>query len=185
MRIFGQLVAVGVLAASAIGLKFSVDQSAEIREDAGDAYSRSLDLRQADNDLSLSVANLERSLDRISDSRSSISNVIEGLPPETGVQEEIAAIQRQLASISTDTNEPDINSIKASVGNLQKKIRSDPDYGVLSDVQDEQFPWTAGMTLGIMGCGTGLISSVAMGVWNITNFIKRKQNSPSGSAETV
>ena len=104
VRIFGQLVAVGVLAASAIGLKFSVDQSAEIREDAGDAYSRSLDLRQADNDLSLSVANLERSLDRISDSRSSISNVIEGLPPETGVQEEIAAIQRQLASISTDTN---------------------------------------------------------------------------------
>ena len=182
VRILGQLAAVGVLAASAMGLKFSVDQYAEIQDDAGEAYSRSLDLQQADYQLSLSVSSLEKSLGEVSDSSSSISKIIEGLPPETDVQEEIAAIQSQLTSINTDTSEPDVDTIKASVGSLQEEIRNDPDYGVLSDVQDKQLPWSAGVTLGVMGTGVGLISSVAMSVWNVASFIRRKQNSPAGSS---
>lgn len=182
LRIFGQLAAAGVLAASAIGLKFSADRYAEIQDDAGETYSTSLDLHQADNQLSLGISSLERSLNGVFDSRSSISNIIDGLPPETDVQEEIAAIQSRLASINTDTSEVDVDTIKASVGSLQEEIRSDPDYGVISDVQDKQLSWTAGMTLGIMGGGIGLISSVAMGVWNIASFTRRKQNSPTDSS---
>lgn len=166
-----QLTAAAVFAVSATGLGISINQMREKQNNAGDAYSRGLDLGDLGSELSFDVSQLEGLLEEADDSRSSIIHTLAELPPELDAQEEIAAIKTQLAGINTDSSMTGIDSIKG----LLDEIHNHPDYQIAGDVEEKQVPWLIVGMVSLYGTAVGLIGSGIIGVMNIERLVKRRQ----------